>query len=315
MATYNKQALSKQAQELGFVRDTFEKMLRLAEILKFISDDPLLSVALALKGGTAINLSIFNLPRLSIDVDLDYSHNNSRDDMMKDREGITNILGRYMAAEGYELSGKSKSFHSLDSFVYTFSNSAGIRDNIKIEINYSLRSHVLPFIAKPIETMGIFNATNVLSVAPIEIFGSKIVALLTRTAARDLYDINNMVTYGLFDESETAILRKCVVFYFTIASDEVPESFDINRIYSLTNHRIRTDLQPVLRKKERFDLLSAQKRVEKYLTDLLVLEKGERQYFDAFRKNEYNPELLFTEADILERIRNHPMALWKISRA
>jgi len=124
-----------------------------------------------------------------------------------------------------------------------------------------------------------------------------------------------MVTYGLFDESETAILRKCVVFYFTIASDEVPDSFDINRIYSLTNHRIRTDLQPVLRKKERFDLLSAQKRVENYLTDLLVLEKGERQYFDAFRKNEYNPELLFTEADILERIRNHPMALWKISRA
>ena len=82
MAMYNKQALSKQAQELGFVRDTFEKMLRLAEILKFVSDDPLLSVAMALKGGTAINLSIFNLPRLSIDIDLDYSHNNSRDDML-----------------------------------------------------------------------------------------------------------------------------------------------------------------------------------------------------------------------------------------
>lgn len=30
---------------------------------------------LALKGGTAINLTIFNLPRLSVDIDLDFSEN------------------------------------------------------------------------------------------------------------------------------------------------------------------------------------------------------------------------------------------------
>ena len=314
MATYNKQALSQEAQELGFVRDTFEKMLRLAEILRFISNDPLLSKAVALKGGTAINFTIFNLPRLSIDIDLDYAHNNSKDEMLKDRENITALIGRYMAAEQYELSGKSKSYHSLDSFVYTYTNSAGIRDNIKVEINYSLRCHVLPFVSKPIETMDVFVTANVLSVAPIEIFASKIVALLTRTAARDLYDINNMITFGLFDESEAAILRKCVVFYFTIASDEVPEAFGIKRIYSLTNHRIRTDLQPVLRKKERFDLAAAQKRTEEYLTGLLVLDESERQYLDAFRENEYKPELLFDDTNILERIRNHPMALWKLNK-
>ena len=315
MAAYSKQALSKQAQELGFVRDTFEKMLRLAEILKFISNDPLLSSAMALKGGTAINLTIFNLPRLSIDIDLDYAHNNSKEEMQKDRENIASILRRYMAAEQYELSDKSRFFHSLDSFVYTYSNSAGVRDNIKIEINYSLRCHVLPFVSKHIETMDIFEKTNVLSVAPIEIFGSKIVALLTRTAARDLFDINNMVKFGLFDNSESALLRKCVIFYYTIASDEVPESFDINRIYSLTNHRIRTDLQPVLRKKERFDLLSAQKNIESHLTELLAMEDNERQYLEAFRANEYKPEMLFDDVDIVQRIQNHPMALWKMSRS
>ena len=123
-----------------------------------------------------------------------------------------------------------------------------------------------------------------------------------------------MITFGLFDESEAATLRKCVIFYFTIASDEVPESFDINKIYSLTNYRIRTDLQPVLRKKEYFDLHTAQNRVEQYLTELFILDINERQYLDAFRRNEYKPELLFDESDILERIRNHPMALWKLSQ-
>ena len=222
------------------------------------------------------------------------------------------ILRRYMAAEGYELSEKSKFFHSLDSFVYIYTNSAGVRDNIKIEINYSIRCHVLPFVSRPIETLGIFNHTSILSVAPIEIFASKIVALLTRSAARDLYDMSNMVTFGLFSESEAEILRKCTLFYFTIASDEVPEQSNIKRIYSLTAHKIRTDLQPVLRKRERFDLLAAQKRVEGYLTELLTLTANEQQYLDNFRDGEYKPELLFADTDILERIRNHPMVTWKL---
>jgi predicted nucleotidyltransferase component of viral defense system len=75
MATYNKQTLAAQAKELGFVRDTLEKVVRLTDILKFMESDPLLGTSLALKGGTAINLTVFNLPRLSVDIDLDYAHN------------------------------------------------------------------------------------------------------------------------------------------------------------------------------------------------------------------------------------------------
>ncbi len=40
---------------------------------------------------------------------------------------------------------------------------------------------------------------RVLCVHPIEIYGSKIVALLNRAAPRDLYDIYKMVEYELFD--------------------------------------------------------------------------------------------------------------------
>ena len=46
-----------------------------------MQSDPLLKESLALKGGTAINLTIFDLPRLSVDIDLDYAKNNSRDEM------------------------------------------------------------------------------------------------------------------------------------------------------------------------------------------------------------------------------------------
>ena len=77
MMQFDRMALGRQAKELGFVRDTFEKVCRLADVLKFFESDDMLSECLALKGGTAINLTILDLPRLSVDIDLDFSKNNS----------------------------------------------------------------------------------------------------------------------------------------------------------------------------------------------------------------------------------------------
>jgi predicted nucleotidyltransferase component of viral defense system len=69
--------LGKKAGELGFVRDTLEKLTRLADVLEYLNTNPILKESLALKGGTAINLTIYNLPGLSVDIDLDYLNNNS----------------------------------------------------------------------------------------------------------------------------------------------------------------------------------------------------------------------------------------------
>ena len=73
MPQYNRAELGRMATESGFVRDTFEKVLRLKEILKFLNEDKSLREHLLLKGGTAINLTVFNLPRLSVDIDMDYT--------------------------------------------------------------------------------------------------------------------------------------------------------------------------------------------------------------------------------------------------
>ena len=62
MPQYNRAELGRMATESGFVRDTFEKVLRLKEILKFLNKDKFLREHLLLKGGTAINLTVFNLP-------------------------------------------------------------------------------------------------------------------------------------------------------------------------------------------------------------------------------------------------------------
>lgn len=314
MMKFDRTALGRQAQELGFVRDTYEKMCRLSDVLAFLEQDSLLSESLALKGGTAINLTIFNLPRLSVDIDLDYTENAPRADMLETRGIITDRLGKYMAAAGYSLSPKTKRYHALDSFIYAYQNAGGMNDNIKIEINYMLRCHVLPLSRRPLQLPDSAVRTTVLSVNPVEIFGAKSVALLSRAAPRDLFDLYQMLRYGLIDATEEPWLKKCIVFYSAIASETVPEAFSFNRIDTITKYRIRTDLFPVLRKKEQFDLPSAQKQVKAYLAELLTLDEKEKQFLDAFRQKEYQPELLFSDEAVLKRIVQHPMALWKCRR-
>lgn len=313
MAEWNRLLLGKQAKELGFVRDTYEKICRLTEVLAFFEKDDLLGRSLALKGGTAINLTIFDLPRLSVDIDLDFSENISRDEMMVVRSKINDRIDKYMTANSYSLSSKSIHYHALDSFVYEYNNAAGMQDNVKVEINYMLRCHVLPIEHRLFESIFEPVGISILSVAPIEIFASKIVALLNRTAPRDLYDIHNLVKSGLFGESEKSLLRKCVVFYSAIGSDLASGEFPLDNIGQVTQKRIKTDLYPVLRSSEKFDLSETKSEVKLWLESLLRLENDEQIFLDSFRKKEFRPELLFASDEILERIRNHPMALWKCS--
>lgn len=202
-----------------------------------------------------------------------------------------------MMANGYVLSPKSKSYHALDSFVYEYINCGGTKDNLKIEINYMLRCHVLPVARREVRLPWNEEKLTVFSVAPLEIFASKTVALLTRTAPRDLYDMHNMVKFGLFDESEEAMLRKCVVFYSAIGSAQPPEKFALDNIGNVSFRQIKRDLNSVLRKGERFDLEFVQKEVKDYLTSVLVPTKEEKLFWKAFSEGNYYPDWVFGDSD------------------
>lgn len=306
--------LGKKAEELGFVRDTLEKVTRLADVLEYLNTNPILKESLALKGGTAINLTIFNLPRLSVDIDIDYLVNNNREEMLEHRELINSTIHRYMISQGYTKNEKTKNPHSLDSWVYDYIGASGNRDNIKIEINYSLRAHVLQAEERPIITEHFLNEYRVKTLAPIEIYGSKINALLNRAAARDLYDARNMIHYKLFDESEETLLRKTVVFYAAMSAKVINKTFDTSAIDSITKQKIKTDLMPVIKRKDDFELETAKEMVKVYIADLMVLTEDEKKFLERFENGEYIPELLFEDERILERIKNHPMALWKMSK-
>ncbi len=311
MTPYDRMTLGRQAKDLGFVQDTLEKVHRLTDILGFLEQDETLRSCLALKGGTAINLTIFDLPRLSVDIDLDFAEDLSRSAMLERRNTVTDRIRKYMAGDGYFLSQKSKHYHALDSFVFEYQNAGNMKDNLKIEINYMLRCHILDVQRRAVILPWLDCQLTVLSVDPVEIFASKIVALINRAAPRDLYDISNMLNYSLFDDREQEMLRKCIVFYSAIGSERAPDGFSFDSILALRQNKIKSDLLPVLKNGVYFDVKTAQEQCVDYLKKLLSLTEAERGFLQAFREKKYRPELLFSDEGILNRISKHPMALWK----
>ncbi len=234
--------------------------------------------------------------------------------MLEQRELINSTIHRYMLSQGYTINEKTKNPHSLDSWVYDYIGVSGNRDNIKIEINYSLRAHILPAEERPIITEHFSREYRVKILSPIEIYGSKINALLSRAAARDLYDTRNMICFGIFDELQESFLRKAVVFYAAISAKEINKTFDTNAISYITKQKIKTDLMPVIKRKDEFELEVAKKIVKEYINQLMVITKDEKEFLDRFENGVYIPELLFEDKNILNRIKNHPMALWKTKR-
>ena len=310
MPIYNKTEIGRAAQQHGFVRDTFEKVLHLKDVLNYLNEEEYLRKHLLLKGGTAINLTVFNLPRLSVDIDMDYTPNDTKEDMLETRETITILIKDYMAAEGYQLSKGSRFTHSLDAFYYQYQNAGGNRDMVKIELNYSLRAHILDPVHRKMIPEAFDDGMMVRTVAPMEIFAAKGNALISRAAARDLYDWGNLIVENLF-EDERDMFRKCFAFYATISAETVNRNFDTSAIDSLKFDKIRRDLFPVLSKKDNFMLDERKQQAQDYIAELMQLTEREQEYMDRFIAKEYVPELLFDDKQIVERIKEHPMAIWK----
>jgi predicted nucleotidyltransferase component of viral defense system len=315
MPQFDKQTLTAQAKELGFTRGTYEKVSRLIEILRFITETQELSDFLALKGGTAINLTIFNLPRLSVDIDMDFSENLPRDEMLGKRARINEVIGRFMDAGNYRLTAKTKTPHSLDSLVYAYETVSGSGDNLKIEINYSLRAHLLPIERRPLLSGLIADPFEIPVVSPIELFASKIVALITRGAVRDLYDVNMMFETNLFSGDELELLRKCAVFYTAVSAKEIPDRYDFDKIADISKHRVKTDLYPMIRNSERFDFEGVKVKVCNSVSELMTLTENEKLFLRHFADGSFEPKLLFSDDNIIERILHHPMAEWKVNHS
>ena len=156
------------------------------------------------------------------------------------------------------------------------------------------------------------NTAEVLTLEPIELFGSKIKALIERHTCRDLYDVYNLLHSEWMQRFDLAMLRKIVVFYLAVGGSHAPsKEFSTDAIRQIKFAQIRATLLPMLKKGDSFDFEAAKSEVMLFLEILMNLTESEVAFIDAFNANNYRPDLLFSDSAIIDNIRNHPMASWK----
>ncbi|MDR1050825.1 MAG: nucleotidyl transferase AbiEii/AbiGii toxin family protein [Deltaproteobacteria bacterium] len=303
--TCDKKRLDDLAGETGFQRDALEKTMRLAAVLGRVSGHRLLSKALALNGGAAVNLALLDLPRLCGALDFDYAVDDGPLDPSADRKRISAELCLLMEPDGYAPSVRSRSGRLVDSLVFLYISSGGLRDSLKIDVDYSNRRRVLPMETIPLRTAGLFPEAEFLSAAPLEIFASRIVSLLVRAAPGDLYDVVGLIRSGRFGRAGGDGLRRCVAFHLARAGVKNAAAADFRRADKIGRRDVSFNLSRMLRKKENFDLGAAKTQAKEYLAGLLAWTEDEAQFFDDYQNGVYRPELLFS-GEQLERVRRRP---------
>lgn len=156
----------------------------------------------ALKGGTAINLFVREMPRLSVDIDLTYtSISDSRDVALK---SISDALTRIEQDIKKVVPGISITHVPYGQGEDVKLNCQTPTAHVKIEVNTITRGVIMPIRMMPIadvvqEEYKKFAAINV--VAHGELFGGKICAALDRQHPRDLFDVFHLFqNEGFSDE-------------------------------------------------------------------------------------------------------------------
>lgn len=309
--------INETALKLGFQRDTLEKVIRLYYVLKDISETPVLNDNLVLKGGTAINLAYFNLPRLSVDIDMDFTRSGKMEDLIDLRKEIRDTLFGILQSQGYTIGKGGKELHTLDQWTFNYQSIAGNNDHIKVELNYGIRNHILPTIYKDISLDIVSDSgIKIPTLHPCELFATKINALLERAAVRDLFDVYSLSCSNMLSTpEEKEMLRKAIIFYQTVGVEgKAKKEIDISKIISVQPSKIKSQLMPLLPSgKKYFPIDDAKESTMQYLKSVLTLTTKEQEYIENFSEGIYKPDLLFSDPTILERISEHPMAIWKIA--
>jgi predicted nucleotidyltransferase component of viral defense system len=162
----------------------------------------------ALKGGTAINLFIRDMPRLSVDIDLVYLGDEERN---KALEIIAASLTRIADSISGRLSGTTigRAYEGKSDALRLFIVRNQVQ--IKIELSPVLRGTVLPVenraVSKSVEDEFGFTEVPVISIP--DLYGGKICAALDRQHPRDLFDVKLL----LETEGVTDVIRKATLVY------------------------------------------------------------------------------------------------------
>lgn len=206
---FGAEELQETSATLGFRPDSLEKVFRLLSLLEALRSNAFLRPRVALKGGTALNLFLFDVPRLSVDIDLNYVGSGARDTMLADKPKVEQAIGAVCAREGLTVK-RTPSEHAGGKWRLSFLNAAGSSDKLEVDLNFMLRVPLWPVATLDSKPVGPAVAREIAVVDRHELAAGKLAALVARNASRDIFDARELLRRTDLDRDK---LRLAFVVY------------------------------------------------------------------------------------------------------
>jgi len=190
--------------------------------------DALADERVALKGGTAINLFIENMPRFSVDLDLCYLPICGREKAFSEINDVMSTISTTISRKAGILTQINYTTDKVAKQIFVRKG----RTTIKIEINHVLRGHlyetqILGLCLKAQEEFKTYTEARCLSTD--EVYAGKFCAALDRQHPRDLFD----VMLYLKSHEITHSLKEAFLIYLISGNRPISELIQPNLVNQL----------------------------------------------------------------------------------
>jgi len=297
----------------GFQVEPLEKAFRLLELLQSLRSHPFLKNRFVLKGGTALNLFLFDVPRLSVDLDLNYIGAGDRETMLKEKPAIERAVNAVCGRAGIRVM-RVPGEHAGGKWRLSFDSIIGRTSTLEIDLNYVLRIPLWPYRVIDSRPVGSITATQIPVLDLHELAAGKLAALFSRNASRDLFDARMLLSAS---NLELPRVRLGFVIYGganrrdwrKISLDDVQA--EPREVEQRLLPMLRADLVPA-----RSEIAAWSRRLveesRSLLTGLLPLTTAEMEFLETLNgAGEIRPALLTDDNAMQSIIKAHPGLQWK----
>jgi predicted nucleotidyltransferase component of viral defense system len=295
------------ANSTGFRPEPLEKVFRLVTLLQTV--DQQLGSELSLRGGTALNLLHLDVPRLSVDLDLDYIGSADPDEARARRPSLLQMIEDAARASGYEVVPDRPSY-AMAHLRMHYDDIQGLRGFLKVDVNFLDR---VPVMAP--ERRGInhpfdddLEPFEVQTLALPELAAAKIIALCRRALARDLFDAAALRDLGDLDTEE---VRTLLAVRGAAYPPPSPAEYTVKVVDRIPPARWNSEVVALARRPTPMTLPEARHRARLILDDVLKLSEWHRRFLDFLDAGEIRPDVLPIPA-LHPRISANPGLAWRL---
>lgn len=259
-----------------------------------LSDD-----TFALKGGTAINLFVRDMPRLSVDLDLVFpDYRLTREQALDRINAAIREAANRLNSRGFQTYAVAAADAGETKLLV---RRGGVE--VKVEVNFVMRGTVYPVRAGSLTAKArdlLMADLELPVVATEDLYGGKLVAALDRQHPRDLFDVMQLFAH----EGITPGIRRAFVVYLACHNRPVHEVLfpalrDLRQDYERTFKGMTAETI------ELEELLAARARLVEELPR--ALDAGERAFLLSLVRNEPQWHLLG-----IDHLQELPGVRWKL---